>query len=345
MSEPEQNLDQDVSSLVNKHVREVSARGLAGNVKVLSRRALKDIVDNLIKSYGGLEHKDLISKLAEYEMNMTQNNQKMTSLQGKVELLEKQNAELQQKDDALVASKAVDASKLPMLEEQVETLKKAVSGLEAEKENLARKMEELKDSMGEEVKQKLEKLEGLQAELDDLRPRFADMEKENEAFNERMAGKDLELGHMNEEVDKIRATSDREIAERDDHIERLNKALDASDAKKRIAELELEVKGLKKSIQTLELGLEFFDVEIDIRPQDLLAKVEEVQTQGALPAALGDSLSDLKATLEKDAQLYPPLLEAMYDSKGSVSVVCDLAKLLSRQKEIEAHLVTLGKAK
>jgi len=34
----------------------------------------------------------------------------------------------------------------------------------------------------------------------------------------------------------------------------------------------------------------------------------------------------------------------MYDNKGSVAVVCDLAKLLSRQKEIEAHLVTLGKA-
>ena len=44
------------------------------------------------------------------------------------------------KDDELVASKAVDASKIPMLEEQNATLKKTLEGLEAEKENLARKL-------------------------------------------------------------------------------------------------------------------------------------------------------------------------------------------------------------
>lgn len=343
MSEEKQKLDQDVSSLVNKHAREVSAQGLAGNVKVLSRRALKDIVDNLIKSYGGLEHEELISKIAEYELQLTQTNQKMTGLQGQIELLTKQNEELRARDDELLQAKAVDASRIPMLEEQLETMKKTVSGLEAEKENLARKMDEMKDSLGDEVRQKLDRIDALESELGELRPACEAMQAENAGFQDRLAEREQQMQSLHEQMDQAKARADQDIAERDEHIARLNKALDESDAKKRIAELEKEANELRKTIQLLETGLEFVDVEHDVRPEELLARAGEIRSAGGLPPAMDERLGLLESTLRRDAGDYPPLLEAMYGNQGSIQVACDLAKLLSRQREIAEHIETLGR--
>jgi chromosome segregation ATPase len=318
----EKKIDDDMSDLMKQHVREVSAQGLAGQVKVLSKRALKDIIDTLIKSYGGLQHQDLIAKIAEYELQVTQLNQKMTQMGGKMELLQAQNAELQSRDDELRASAAVDASKLPMLEEQNATLKKTLEGLEAEKKILEQQMEELRSSLGSDV-------ETLRAELAELKPKYAEMVE-----------KYAEVGKLHEEMDATRLRFDREIGEKDEHIERLQKALDESDAKRRIAELETEVKELKKTVHLLEIGLEHVDALADIRPDELLAKVE--QARGAAAGGMAARLDLLKTTLEEDAKAYPKLLEAMNANKGSIQVMSSLAQLLARQAEIRAHIETIG---
>ncbi len=345
MAEEQKNLDEDVSSLVKKHAREVSAQGLAGKVKVLSRSAIKDIVDSLIRSYGGLEHQELISKIAEYELNENQLQQKISTLQGKLEVLEKQNADLKARDEKFVASKAVDASRIPMLEEQNATLKKTVEGLEAEKENLRRKMEELRSSMGDEVKTKLGLIDGLNAELAELKPRLAGLEQENSGFAGKLSDREAQLKQLTDAMDQSKALHDREIADRDEMIGRLKRALDQSDAKKRIMELEVEIKDLRRTIQTLEIGLEFVGVEADMRPEDVIARIGKARTAASkLPPGLAGRLDELEAEASMDGKIYKPLIDAMYSNNGSIQVACDLTKMLARQKEILRHVETIEKA-
>jgi hypothetical protein len=145
-----------------------------------------------------------------------------------------------------------------------------------------------------------------------------------------------------DEFDSSKARHDREIAEREDHISRLQKALDESDAKKRIMELEIEVKDLKKTIQLLEIGLEYVDVEMDVRPEDVLGRLNEVAQNAS--DAQKPRLDMIKSSLESDAGAYEPLLKAMNENKGSISIACDLAKLLVRQKELRDHIETIAQA-
>ncbi len=344
MSGEDKNLEADVSSLVSKHAREVSAQGLAGKVKVLSRNAIKDIVDSLIRSYGGLEHQDLISKIAEYELNQNDLQQKISALQGKLEVLEKMNSDLKARGEQVVAAQAVDASKIPMLEEQNATLKKTVEGLEAEKENLKRRMDDLKSSMGDEVKKKLDQIDGLAAELADLKPKYAAMQAENAESGARLADRDSQIRNLNDQMDQAKAKSDREISERDDHIAGLKKALDASDAKKRIMELEVEIKENRKTIQLLETGLEYVGVVEDIRPAALSDRLAAIRSKASrLPLAASAGLDEIEKTLAADGAAYQPLIDAMYSNNGSIQVACDLSKLLARQREILRHLETIGK--
>ena len=49
-------------------------------VKVIKKSAIRGIVDEIIKAYGGIEHKELISKIAEYELNISNMRQELERL-------------------------------------------------------------------------------------------------------------------------------------------------------------------------------------------------------------------------------------------------------------------------
>jgi hypothetical protein len=105
-------------------------------VKVIKKSAIKGIVDGIIKSYSGMEHQELLSKIAEYEFNISNLRQEKDALGAELEELKK-SLQQQVEDTAmrLAAAEemlAQDTSKEKMakLEEEVIYLRQRVQELE-----------------------------------------------------------------------------------------------------------------------------------------------------------------------------------------------------------------------
>jgi predicted nucleic acid-binding Zn-ribbon protein len=64
-------------------------------VRVIKKSAIKGIVDSIIKTYSGIEHQDLLSKIAEYEFSISNLKQDRDALKEQVELLLKERQTLQ----------------------------------------------------------------------------------------------------------------------------------------------------------------------------------------------------------------------------------------------------------
>jgi len=105
-------------------------------VKVIKKSAIKLIIDEIIQQYSGVEHKDLISKIAEYELNFSN--------------LREQNALLkQQVEQLLMMQKSVQEDTALKYEKELEEMRKRLSATEellqqdSSKENVAKLEEEV----------------------------------------------------------------------------------------------------------------------------------------------------------------------------------------------------------
>ncbi len=109
-------------------------------VKVIKKSAIKGIVDGIIKAYGGIEHKELLSKIAEYEFNISNLRQELEQLKEERQTLQDDIAlkylkEIEELKMHLATAKemlAQDTSKEKMkkLEEEVIYLRQRVEELE-----------------------------------------------------------------------------------------------------------------------------------------------------------------------------------------------------------------------
>jgi tRNA U55 pseudouridine synthase TruB len=103
-------------------------------VKVIKKSAIKEIVDSLIAEYGGLEHSELLAKMAEYELRLA-DAPRLAELE---ELLEKSREESAKREDEL-------NRKLKALQEIIagDQLRKRLEELECEVIALQSRVEEL----------------------------------------------------------------------------------------------------------------------------------------------------------------------------------------------------------
>jgi hypothetical protein len=103
-------------------------------VKVIKKSAIKEIVASLIAEYGGVEHSELLAKMAEYELRLS-DAPRLAELE---ELLEKSREESAKREDEL-------NRKLKALEEIIagDQLKKRLEELECEVIALQSRVEEL----------------------------------------------------------------------------------------------------------------------------------------------------------------------------------------------------------
>lgn len=116
-------------------------------VKVIKKSAIKTIVDEIIHSYSGIEHKELLSKIAEYEFNISAFKQEKEKLSQQLEellaerqafrdeLAQKYEKELEELRTNLAAaqkmlSQDVSREKLRQLEEEILRLRRRVDELE-----------------------------------------------------------------------------------------------------------------------------------------------------------------------------------------------------------------------
>ncbi|MHC4780680.1 MAG: hypothetical protein ACYTFG_19085 [Planctomycetota bacterium] len=340
-----------MSDLMRDKVREVKAEGLSGQVKVLSRRALMDIVDQLIKAYGGLENQDLISKIAEYELQNKQLETKIATLQGKVELYESQLSDTRKEDDELRAKLKADETRLPMLEEQNEVLKKTVQGLEAEVKNLQRELGDAEASAQDALDKAIVELEDLRAKVADAEPKIAAAEAAKAEAEARLHDQLSMISDLEDKVNEVEDAKEKALAESREKIARLENALQGSDARKRILELENEVSDLQTKLEALEIGLEFIDVEDAPRFEEAEAELKEVEEilgavdasdERALPIRQG--LEAVRIQHEEDMESFPHITGMMYDNKGTVAVACELAKLIVRHAGLHEEIKALKTA-
>ncbi|MHC5037638.1 MAG: hypothetical protein ACYTHM_10015 [Planctomycetota bacterium] len=339
-----------MSDLMREKVREVKAEGLSGNVKVLSRRALMDIVDKLIKAYGGLEHEELLSKLAEFELKSKQMETKIATLQGKCELYEQQLSETRKEDDDLRAKLKSDESRLPMLEEQNEVLKKTVSGLEAEIANIKREMADAEDSAQETLDKAIKELEELRVKVAEAEPRIQAAEAARDEAERRLSEKEDLIHDLEDRVQAVQADKEVALSDSREKIARLESALAGSDARKRILELENEVTELKGNLEALEIGIEFVDVEKAPQFGEAEAALREIE-ESLIPKAYDERVKPLqeciryvKTELADGKERFPKLQSLMYDNQGTIHVACQLAKLLVRHADLHEELKALKAA-
>ncbi|GEM_PF-2792564 len=347
----DKNYDDQVSNLMREKVREVKAEGLSGNVKVLSRRALMDIVDKLIKAYGGLEHEELLSKITEYELMNKQLETKLATLQGKVETYESQLGELRKEDDDLRAKLKSDEGRLPMLEEQNEVLKKTVSGLEAEIENIKNTYGKSEAEAKEALDKATREAEELKARLAETEPRIEAAENARAEAEKRLQAQQDTVNHLEDRIHEVQSEKEKALADSREKVARLERSLQESDARKRILELENEVSDLTSSLEVLDLGLEFVDLGPAPRFEEAeveLGAVDDmlggVAAEDAEVQAVRDARDAARNVLEADREAFPRLAEQMYDNKGSIPVACELAKILVRQADLMDGLKVLKTA-
>lgn len=347
----EKDFDDQMSNLMREKVREVKAEGLSGQVKVLSRRALMDIVDQLIKNYGGLEHQELLSKIAEFEMKNRQLETQMASLKGKIEIYESQLGEIRKEDDELRAKLKADEGRLPMLEEQNQVLKKTVSGLEAEIENIKRTHGDSEATLRENLDKAEAELADLRAQLAETGPKIEAAEAARADAERRLQDQMSVVTDLEDQVEDAKNAKEKALADSREKIARLERALQESDARKRILELENEVSELKTYLEALERGLEFVDIEPAPRFEEMEGEIQAVQeilgqvpAEDAEAAPVREGLNRSRALVAAGRESHARLLELMYGNQGTVSVACELGKLLARQAEMREELKALKSA-
>jgi hypothetical protein len=112
-------------------------------VKVIKKSAIRGIVDEIIKTYGGIEHKDLISKIAEYELNISNLRQDLARL--------KEERQAAQDDIALKYIKEIEELKMRLAsaEEMLaqDVSKEKMRKLEEEVLYLRQRVEELEKGL------------------------------------------------------------------------------------------------------------------------------------------------------------------------------------------------------
>ncbi len=115
-------------------------------VKVIKKSAIKAIVDEIIKVYGGIEHKELLSKIAEYEFSMSSLRSDKKAL---AEELERLKRELQDVRDETAIKYEKELEDLRMRLASAEKLlavdgsQERVAQLEEEVLRLRRRVDEL----------------------------------------------------------------------------------------------------------------------------------------------------------------------------------------------------------
>jgi len=142
----EKNIAQQIEAAAKVQDASMYLRGQK-KVKVIKKSAIKAIVDSIIKTYGGIEHQELISKIAEYEFtisNLKQDklslSEQLAQLQGGQQALqedeviryEKQIEELRARLEAAekILAQEVSKERLAELEEEVLRLRQRVKELE-----------------------------------------------------------------------------------------------------------------------------------------------------------------------------------------------------------------------
>ncbi len=65
-------------------------------IRVIKKSAIKSIVDSIIQEYSGMEHKELLSKIAEYEFNISNLRQDREVLKNELERLRREGGSLQE---------------------------------------------------------------------------------------------------------------------------------------------------------------------------------------------------------------------------------------------------------
>jgi hypothetical protein len=347
----EHEIGDQMSNLMKEKVREVKADGLSGNVKVLSRRALMDIVDQLIKAYGGLENGELISKIAQQELEKKQFENQIASLTGKLEIFERQGGDLRKENAEYLAKVKAAEARMPLLEEQNAVFKKTVEGLEATAENLKAKIAQMEEGSRTSAEQAAAEIAALKARIAEVEPQLAEAQALKADIERRIKEKDDYIGDLQNKVDEAEGARERAVGEMREKIARLGKALQQSDSRKRILELENEVSDLKGSVLSLEQGLEFLDASPAPRFDDVeleLMEIEEAlgkfppENKDADPLRKGCRIA--RAAIAKDRAAWEKLTALMYDQKGSISVACDLAKIGVRQESVQDHVRTLKAA-
>jgi hypothetical protein len=115
-------------------------------VKVIKKSAIKGIVDGIIKSYSGMEHQELLSKIAEYEFNISNLRQEKDALGAELEELKK-SLQQQVEDTAIRYEKEVEElrMRLAAAEEMLaqDTSKEKMAKLEEEVIYLRQRVQEL----------------------------------------------------------------------------------------------------------------------------------------------------------------------------------------------------------
>jgi chromosome segregation ATPase len=344
----EHEIGDQMSNLMKEKVREVKADGLSGNVKVLSRRALMDIVDQLIKAYGGLENGELISKIAQGELEKKQLETQIASLSGKLEIIDRQGGELRKENAEFLAKVKAAEARMPLLEEQNVVFKKTVEGLEATAENLKAKLAQLEEGTRTSAEQAAAEIAALKARIAEVEPKLAEAQALKADVERRIKEKDDYIGDLQNKVDEAVGAREKAVTELREKIARLEKALQQSDARKRILELENEVSDLRGNVQALEQGLEFLDAGPAPKFDDVELELMEVEEAlGKFPSENKDAdplrkgCKVARAAITKDRAAWDKLTALMYDQKGSISVACDLAKIGVRQESLRDHLRTL----
>jgi hypothetical protein len=119
-------------------------------VKVIKKSAIKEIVDGIIRQYSGMEHKDLLSKLAEYELQFSNLNQDKDSLAAEVERLHRER-EAFQEEAAIRYEKEIEdlRARLAAAEEMLaqDSSKEKVAKLEEEVIYLRQRVKDLEKGL------------------------------------------------------------------------------------------------------------------------------------------------------------------------------------------------------
>jgi chromosome segregation ATPase len=347
----ERDMGNQVSNLMRDKVREVKAENLSGNVKVLNRRALMDIVDQLIKAYGGLEQQELISKIAQIELEKKQMENQVAALQGKLEVFGQQGGDLRKENVDLLAKVKSAEARMPLLEEQNAVLKKTVDGLEATAENLKAKLAQFEESAHGSAEQAAAEIAALKARIAEVEPQLAEAQALKADVERRIKEKDDFIADLQGRVDEAEASKERALADMREKIARLEKALQQSDARKRILELENEVSELQSNVHALEQGLEFVDSGPSPRFDDREKELKELEEALArFPAENTDAdpfragVTAVRAALERDRSDWQNLIGLMYEEKGTISVACDLTKIVVRQEALRDQVRTIRSA-
>ncbi|MFH1422063.1 MAG: hypothetical protein ABIH42_05055 [Planctomycetota bacterium] len=111
-------------------------------VKVIKKSAIKDIIDALIAQYEGMEHKDLLGKMAEYELKLADLNQERETLLPLAEKGRTAEPRITELEELVEKSKGGNLEREKELEEKLKRLEELMAG-----DNLKKRLHELETKL------------------------------------------------------------------------------------------------------------------------------------------------------------------------------------------------------